>query len=51
MFCECLRYRELKEQQDEKVHEADVVRVKLEQSSHHRQLEHLRQLRDNISEW
>ena len=46
----CDRFRELQEQREEKVHEAEVVRVRLEQSSQHRQLEHLKQLRDNIGE-
>ena len=49
--CVCCRYHELKEQMEEKVHEADVVRVRLEQSSHHRQMEHLRGLKDNIGGW
>ena len=46
----CDRFRELQEQREEKVHEAEVVRVRLEQSNQHRQLEHLKQLRDNIGE-
>ena len=33
---------------EEKLHEAEVVRVRMEQSSHHRQMEHLKELRDNI---
>jgi hypothetical protein len=46
----CGRYHGLKEEREEKAHEAEVVRVRLEQSSHHRQMEHLRQLKENISE-
>ncbi|CAI8055740.1 Structural maintenance of chromosomes protein 2 [Geodia barretti] len=44
------KYHELKEEREEKAHEAEVVRVRLEQSSHHRQMEHLRQLKENITQ-
>ena len=44
------RYRELKERREEKVHEREMVRVRLEQNTHHRHLETLQQLRNTIGQ-
>ena len=44
------RWRQLKEQQEGRGHEAGLVQARMEQSSHHQQLAHLQQLRDTIGE-
>ena len=44
------RYRQLKEQHEGHCHEAELVRARMEQSSHHQQLTHLQHLRDTIGQ-
>jgi hypothetical protein len=36
------------EQRDGKTHEAEVIMMRMQQSTHHQQLTHLQQLRDTI---
>ena len=39
----------MKEQRDAKIHEAEIVMTRMEQSTHHQQLTHLQKLKDTIS--
>ena len=51
-FCSCTvctcRHRQLKDQYESVGHEMEMVKTRMEQSTHHQQLTHLQQLRDNI---
>ena len=51
-FCSCTictcRHRQLKDQYESHGHEMKMVKTRMEQSTHHQQLTHLQQLRDNI---
>ena len=43
-----VRFRQLKQQYDLKVHEADLVETRLKQSTHHHQLEEIKALEQSI---
>ncbi len=46
-----LRYHGLKEQRDSKSHEAEMVEMRMKESTHHQQLAHLQELKDTIGEY
>ena len=48
--CCCCRYAELRERLEGCRHEGEMVRARMEQSSHHQQLTQLQQLSDSMGE-
>ncbi len=46
-----LRYHGLKEQRDSKSHAAEMVEMRMKESTHHQQLAHLQELKDTIGEY
>ena len=48
MFFLTLRYRQLKQQYDLKVQEAELTEAKLKQSTHHHQLEEVNDLKKTV---
>lgn len=49
LCCLNARFRAMMEQRDAKSHEAEIVRTRMEQSTHHQQLTQLQALKDSIS--
>lgn len=45
------RHRQLKDQYESHSHEMEMVKTRMEQSTHHQQLTQLQQLRDNIGKY